>query len=40
VYAISSALFNLKGALVNGYGPTSDPATDEMLRALRSEPAA
>ena len=40
VYAISSAMFNLKGTLVNGYGPTSDPATDEMLRALRPEPAA
>lgn len=40
VYAISSALFNLKGTLVNGYGPTSDPATDEVLQALRPEPAA
>ena len=37
VYAISSAMFNLKGTLVNGYGPSSDPATDDMLRALRTE---
>ena len=40
VYAISSARFQLKGTLVNGYGPTSDPATDELLRAVRPEPTA
>ena len=35
VYAISSAKFNLKGLLVNGYGPSSNPATDKILQALR-----
>ena len=34
VYAISSAMFHLKGTLVNGYGPSSDPATDALLQAL------
>ncbi|WP_310394189.1 phosphoribosylpyrophosphate synthetase [Hymenobacter sp.] len=39
VYAISSARFNLKGTLVNGYGPSSDALADEMIKALRERPA-
>ncbi len=37
VYAISSAKYHLKGILVNGYGTSSDPLTDEMIRALREK---
>lgn len=36
VYAISSAKHNIKGTLVNGYGISSDPLTDEMVSALSS----
>lgn len=32
-YAISSAKFNLKGTLVNGYGIYSDPISDQLLSA-------
>lgn len=38
VYAISSAKFNLKGTLVNGYGPSSDAMADELVKALRERP--
>ncbi|GAC1311857.1 MAG: hypothetical protein NVSMB24_32220 [Mucilaginibacter sp.] len=38
VYAISSPKYNLKGILVNGYGPSSDPLTDQMIAALREKP--
>ena len=34
VYAISSADGHIKGVLVNGFGPTSDPLTVEMLEKL------
>lgn len=37
LYAISSARFNLKGTLVNGYGLYSDAATDSILAALRTK---
>ena len=37
-YAISSARFNLKGTLVNGYGPSSDALADELMKALREQP--
>lgn len=35
VYAISSAKFNLKGTLVNGYGIYSEALADEMIQALK-----
>jgi hypothetical protein len=35
IYAISSDKYNLKGILVNGYGTTSEPLTNEMLEKLR-----
>lgn len=34
LYAISSEKHNLKGVLVNGYGTSSDPLTDAMVRKL------
>jgi hypothetical protein len=34
IYAISSQKYGLKGVLVNGYGISSDPLTDEMLAKL------
>lgn len=34
VYAISSARHQVKGTLVNGYGVYSEPATNELVRAL------
>ncbi len=34
VYAISSADHEIKGILVNGYGPTADPLTTEMMEKL------
>ncbi len=34
VYAISSAKFNLKGTLVNGYGINSNAAADELIKTL------
>lgn len=37
LYAISSAKFNLKGTLVNGYGVSSDEAADGIIRAIRAQ---
>lgn len=37
LYAISSAKFNLKGTLVNGYGISSDAAADRIIRAIRQQ---
>ena len=34
LYAISSEKYHLKGVLVNGYGISSDAATDELIRKL------
>lgn len=34
VYAISSAKYNLKGVLVNGYGISGESITNEMIKAL------
>lgn len=35
VYAISSEKYKVKGILVNGYGVSSEPITDELLEKLR-----
>jgi uncharacterized Fe-S cluster protein YjdI len=35
IYAISSEKFGLKGILINGYGISSEPLTDEMLEKLK-----
>ena len=35
VYAISSDKYHLKGTLVNGYGGSSDPLADEMIKKLK-----
>lgn len=35
LYAISSDKYHLKGVLVNGYGVSSDPLTDEMIKKLK-----
>ena len=35
VYAISSPKHNLKGVMVNGYGISSEPLTNEMLEKLK-----
>ncbi|SET37666.1 hypothetical protein [Hymenobacter actinosclerus] len=37
LYAISSARFNLKGTLVNGYGISSDEAADQIINAIREQ---
>ena len=37
VYAISSLKHNLKGVLVNGYGISSDPLTEDMIQALKQK---
>jgi hypothetical protein len=37
VYAISSAKYNVKGILVNGYGVYSEPLTQEMIQALKKK---
>ena len=37
LYAISSVRFNLKGTLVNGYGPSSDEAADRIIRAIQQQ---
>jgi rRNA maturation protein Nop10 len=37
VYAISSDKHQMKGILVNGYGVSSDPLTDEMIKALQAK---
>ena len=36
LYAISSDKYNLKGVLVNGYGVSSEPVTDDMLTKLNA----
>lgn len=36
LYAISSSKYNLKGTLVNGYGPSSDEATDKLIEKLNT----
>ena len=35
LYAISSAAFDLKGLLVNGYGATADVPSNEMMEKLK-----
>lgn len=37
VYAISSEKHQIKGVLVNGYGPSSDPLTDKLIASIRPE---
>ncbi len=37
VYAISSLKQDLKGVLVNGYGISSDPLTEDTVRALKEK---
>lgn len=37
VYAISSDKHQMKGVLVNGYGLSSDPLTDQMIAALKAD---
>ncbi|MFD2163756.1 cupin domain-containing protein [Paradesertivirga mongoliensis] len=37
VYAISSTKHNIKGTLINGYGISSDPATDKIIAALKEK---
>lgn len=37
VYAISSLKQNLKGVLVNGYGISSDPLTEDTVRAIKQK---
>ena len=34
VYAISSQKFNIRGVLVNGYGPSADEATSKLVDRL------
>ena len=34
LYAISSEKFGMKGVLVNGYGTSSNPLTDAMVKKL------
>jgi hypothetical protein len=36
-YAISSPKYDLKGALVNGYGISSNKIADEMIKALNEK---
>lgn len=36
VYAISSKKFNIKGVLVNGYGPSADEATSRLVDRLET----
>lgn len=38
IYAISSERYGLKGILIDGYGITSDPVTQEMLNTLKRKP--
>ena len=35
IYAISSIKHNIKGILVNGYGTSSEPLTEELVNALK-----
>ena len=39
VYAISSAKYQVKGTLVNGYGMYAAPFADDLVKALREKPA-
>lgn len=38
LYAISSAKFDMKGVLVNGYGISADPATDAIIARMKTHP--
>lgn len=40
LYAISSEKYKLKGIMVNGYGVSSDPLTQEMIEKLAVNPVA
>ena len=35
IYAVSSDKYQVKGVLINGYGISSDPVTNEMLAKLK-----
>jgi quercetin dioxygenase-like cupin family protein len=37
VYAISSSIHNIKGTLVDGYGPSSDKASFDLINALKEK---
>jgi quercetin dioxygenase-like cupin family protein len=37
IYAISSTKHNVKGTLINGYGISSDPATDKIIAAIKEK---
>ncbi len=37
IYAISSTRHNIKGILVNGYGTSSEPLTQELVNALKEK---
>ena len=36
LYAISSTKYNVKGTLVNGYGPSSDETTSKLIEKLNT----
>lgn len=36
LYAISSSKFNVKGTLINGYGISSDSATEKIIEKLKT----
>ncbi|MEO6669901.1 MAG: phosphoribosylpyrophosphate synthetase [Ferruginibacter sp.] len=38
LYAISSSKFGMKGVLVNGYGISSDEATNTLISKLKTHP--
>ncbi len=38
LYAISSAKFNIKGVLVNGYGISSDDVSNTLIEKLKTHP--
>ena len=38
LYAISSAKFDVKGVLVNGYGISADAVTDAIIAKLKTHP--
>lgn len=38
LYAISSLKFSIKGLLVNGYGISSDEATNSLIEKLKTHP--
>ena len=37
VYALSSDKYDIKGVLVNGYGPNSDSAIDDIVKIIHSK---